>query len=32
MLKVRDGFVNTKTPPISTFVFVKRLVQNLLIL
>jgi enamine deaminase RidA (YjgF/YER057c/UK114 family) len=27
VLKVRDGFVNTKTPPVSTFVFVKRLVR-----
>ena len=27
MLKVRDRFVNTKTPPVSTFVFVKRLVR-----
>jgi enamine deaminase RidA (YjgF/YER057c/UK114 family) len=27
VLKVRDRFVNTKTPPVSTFVFVKRLVR-----
>jgi enamine deaminase RidA (YjgF/YER057c/UK114 family) len=27
VLKVRDRFVNTKTPPISTFVVVKRLVR-----
>ena len=27
VLKVRDRFVNTKTPPISTFVIVKRLVR-----
>jgi enamine deaminase RidA (YjgF/YER057c/UK114 family) len=27
MLKVRDRFVNTKTPPISTFVVVKTLVR-----
>lgn len=27
VLKVRDRFVNTKAPPVSTFVFVKRLVR-----
>jgi 2-iminobutanoate/2-iminopropanoate deaminase len=27
VLKVRDQFVDTKTPPISTFVVVKRLVN-----
>ncbi len=27
VLKIRDRFVNTKTPPVSTFVFVKRLVR-----
>jgi enamine deaminase RidA (YjgF/YER057c/UK114 family) len=27
MLKMRDRFVNTQTPPVSTFVVVKRLVR-----
>ena len=27
VLKVRDRYVNTKAPPVSTFVFVKRLVR-----
>ena len=27
VLKVRDRFVNTEAPPVSTFVFVKRLVR-----